>query len=102
MALYRYVKWLKVFLTNIEKSHPGVKDLLMKGGIAITRSLIPVALSAVDKMMEETFMKFSKSAVTGILYLLILTTLTRDIQCESLLRMRQSVVTCTMYPDTDL
>ena len=32
----------------------------------------------------------------------ILTTLTRDIQCESLLRMRQSVVTCTMYPDTDL
>ena len=31
----------------------------------------------------------------------ILTTLTRDIQCESLLRMRQSVVTCTMYPDTD-
>ena len=32
----------------------------------------------------------------------ILTTLTRDIQCESLLRMRQSAVTCTMYPDTDL
>ena len=31
----------------------------------------------------------------------ILTTLTRDIQCESLLRMRQSVVTCTMYPDRE-
>ena len=32
----------------------------------------------------------------------ILITLTRDIQCESLLRMRQAVVTFTMYPDTDL
>ena len=40
----------------------------MKGGIAVARSLIPGALSAVDKTMEETFMKFSKSAGTSILY----------------------------------
>ena len=32
----------------------------------------------------------------------ILTTLTRDIESESLLRMRPSVIRCTMYPDTDL
>lgn len=57
-----------MFLTNIDKSHPGAKELLMKGGIAVARSLIAGALSAVDKTMEETFMKFSKSAGTSILY----------------------------------
>ena len=50
--------WLDMFLTNIDKSHPGAKELLMKGGIAVARSLIPGALSAVDKTMEETFMNF--------------------------------------------
>ncbi len=49
------------FLTNIDLSHPGAKELLENGGIAVARSLIPSALSAVDKTMEETFMKFSKS-----------------------------------------
>ena len=60
--------WLDMFLTNIDKSNPGAKELLMKGGIAVARSLKPGALSAVDKTMEETFMKFSKSAGTSILY----------------------------------
>ena len=60
--------WLDMFLTNIDKFHPGAKELLMKGGITVARSLIPGALSAVDKTMEETFMKFSKSAGTSILY----------------------------------
>ena len=31
----------------------------------------------------------------------ILTTLTRDIESESLLRMRPSVIRCTIYPDRD-
>ena len=31
-----------------------------------------------------------------------LTALTRDIQRVSLLRMRQSVIRCTMYPNTEL
>jgi hypothetical protein len=53
---------LEVFLTNLELSHPGATDLLAKGAIAVARSLIPGALSAVDKTMEETFMKFAKSA----------------------------------------
>ena len=34
-----------MFLTNIDKSHPGAKELLTKGGIAVARSLIPGALS---------------------------------------------------------
>lgn len=53
--------WLDVFLTNIDKSHPRAKELLRKGGIAVARSLIPGALSAVDKTMEATFMKFAIS-----------------------------------------
>lgn len=64
LCLHRYLAWLEVFLTNIELSHPGAKELLEKGGIAVARSLIPGALSAVDKTMEETFMKFAKSAGT--------------------------------------
>ena len=54
--------WLDLFLTNIDMSHPCAKELLQKGGIAVARSMLPGALSAVDKTMEETFMKFSKSA----------------------------------------
>jgi radical SAM superfamily enzyme YgiQ (UPF0313 family) len=61
--------WLDVFLTNIDQSHPGAEELLKKGGIAVARSLIPGALSAVDKTMEETFMKFAKSAGTDIMLL---------------------------------
>jgi len=57
----RYLVWLEAFLTNIDLSHPGAKELLENGGIAVARSLIPGALSAVDKTMEETFMKFAKS-----------------------------------------
>lgn len=62
LTLHRYLVWLEVFLTNINKSLSGAKELLKKGCIAVARSLIPGALSAVDKTMEETFMKFSKSA----------------------------------------
>ena len=51
-------------MNNIGKTHPGAKDLLKKGGIAVARSLIPASLSAVDKTMEESFMKFAKSAGT--------------------------------------
>ena len=58
---YRYLTWFDVFLTNIELTHPGSTNLLTKGAIGIARSLIPGALSAVDKTMEETFMKFAKS-----------------------------------------
>lgn len=50
---------------NIDLSHPGAKELLEKDGIAVARSLIPGSLSADDKTMEETFMKFAKSAGTA-------------------------------------
>ena len=61
VCFHRYLTWYEMFLTNIDQTHPGAKELLSKGGIAVARSLIPGALSAVDKTMEETFMKFAKS-----------------------------------------
>ena len=50
-------------MTNIDKTHPGAKDLLSKGAIAVARFMIPGALSAVDKTMKETFMRFAKSSM---------------------------------------
>lgn len=70
LFLHRYLMWLEVFLTNIDQPHPGAKELLKKGGIMVVQSLIPGALSLVDKTMEETFMKFTKSSGTEILLLL--------------------------------
>ena len=60
--------WCDSFMTNIDKSHTGAKELFEKGAIAVARSLIPDSLSAVDKTMEETFVKFSKSTGTTFLF----------------------------------
>ena len=54
--------WFEAFLCNLELSHPGAMDLLKKGIITVTHALIPGLLCAADKMMEETFMKFTKSS----------------------------------------
>jgi len=43
-------------------THPGATDLIRKGAIAVTCSLISGSRCAVDKTMEETFMKFAKSS----------------------------------------
>ena len=57
----RYLTWFDVFLTNIDITHPGARQLLEDGAIAVARSFIAGCRSPVDKTMEETFMKFSKS-----------------------------------------
>lgn len=54
-----YLTWLEVDLTNLEKTHPVAKNLFIKGPIVVARSVIPGALSAVDKTMGETL--FAKS-----------------------------------------
>ncbi len=58
---FRYLTWFEAFLSNIEATHFGAKDMLQNGAIAVACSLLPGSLSAVDKNMEETFMKFAKS-----------------------------------------
>ena len=63
--------WLDLFLTNIEASHPGAKQLLKKGGIAVARSLIPGALSIVDKTMEESAGKHAMRQIQSIIVTMV-------------------------------
>ena len=64
----RYLLYWELLFTNLELTHPGGTKLLEKGAISVARSFIPSARSAVDKTMEETFMKSvkSKGGLSGI------------------------------------
>ena len=57
----RYLTFFAVFLANIEQTHPGARTLLEKGALSVARSFIPGNRCPVDKTIEETFMKHSKS-----------------------------------------
>lgn len=57
----RYLTFFSMFIANIEQSHPGSTDLLTRGAMSVARSFVPGSRSAVDKTIEETFMKHSKS-----------------------------------------
>ena len=57
----RYTTFFSLFLTNIEETHPGATDLLKLGAISVARSYVPGNLCAVDKTIEETFMRHAKS-----------------------------------------
>ena len=57
----RYLTFFAVFLASIEQTHPCARTLLEKGAFSVTRSFIPGNRCPVDKTIEETFMKHSKS-----------------------------------------
>ena len=57
----RYLTFFAVFLANIEVSHPGATDLLKRGAFSVARSFVSGNRCAVDKTIEETFMKHAKS-----------------------------------------
>jgi len=57
----RYMAMFAVFLANIEHTHPGATELLKLGAFSVARSMVPGCRTDVDKTMEETFMKHSKS-----------------------------------------
>ena len=61
MNYARYLTFFGVHLMKIEHSHPGATELLRSGAFSVARSLTPGNRSAVDKTMEETFMKHAKS-----------------------------------------
>ena len=72
----RYLTYFSMFITNIETSHPGATELLKRGAMSVARSFIPGNRCAVDKTMEETFVRHAKSrggaggtgaGVTGVL-----------------------------------
>ena len=57
----RYLCYFWLFLVNIEETHPGTTELLKLGAISVARSFIPANRCAVDKTIEETFMRHAKS-----------------------------------------
>ena len=57
----RYLTYFSVLETNLDETHPGASELLKRGAISVARSFIPGNRCAVDKTMEETFMKHAKS-----------------------------------------
>ena len=61
----RYLSFYTLFLANVDISHPGAKELLMLGGNSVARSFTPGNRAAVDKSMEETFMRHAKSRTGG-------------------------------------
>jgi len=57
----RYMTMFSVFIANIDQTHPGALELLKLGAFSVVRSMVPGCCTDVDKTMEETFMKHSKS-----------------------------------------
>ena len=68
----QYLTFFSQFVSNLDFSHPGAVDQIRLGVISVARSFIPGSRCAVDKTMEETFMRHAKSkggsgtGITGI------------------------------------
>ena len=57
----RYLTYYSLFLSNLESTHPGAISGIKLGAFSVARSYVPGNRCAVDKTMEETFMKVAKS-----------------------------------------
>ena len=57
----RYLTFFAVFSANIEQTHPCAPTLLEKGALSVARSFMAGNRCPVDKTIEDTFMKHSKS-----------------------------------------
>ena len=57
----RYLTYFSSYMNNIDQNHPGGEQLLKMGAFSVARSFIPGNRCAVDKTIEETFMKHAKS-----------------------------------------
>ena len=50
-----------LFIVNFDQTHPGALELLKLGAFSVVQSVVPGCPTDVDKTMEETFMRHSKS-----------------------------------------
>ena len=62
----RYLIFLSVYMLNADENHPGVEELLKRGAFSVASLVIPGNRCAVDKTIEETFMKHAKSRGGGM------------------------------------
>ena len=61
----RYLTYFSAHLVNIALFHPGATNLLKHGAFSVARSFVPGNRCPVDKTIEETFMRHSKSRGGG-------------------------------------
>ena len=54
-----------MFIANLDYTHPGAVDQIKLGIFSVARSKIPGSRCAVDKTMEEMFMRHAKSKAAG-------------------------------------
>ena len=57
----KYLTYFSVHVVNLDYTHPGAVDEMKLGVISVARSFIPGKRCAVDKTLEETFMRHAKS-----------------------------------------
>ena len=62
----KYLTFFSVYMLNVDENHPGAEELLKRGAFTVARSFIPENRCAVDKTIEETFMKHAKSRGSGM------------------------------------
>ena len=61
----RYLTFFSVYMLNVDENHPGAEELLKRGAFSVPWPFIPGNRCAVDKSIEETFMKHAKSRGGG-------------------------------------
>ena len=56
----RYVPVYLLSLMNLDKTHPGAKELLVENGFSVSRSSVPRSRNAVDITIEQTINRHAK------------------------------------------
>ena len=57
----RYTTIYCLILLNLDRTHPGLKDLLKRNGLSVNRSGVPTSRNAVDITIEQTINRHAKS-----------------------------------------
>ena len=57
----RFLTYYSCLLMNLEENYPGAEQLMRRGVISVTRSLIPDCRVDTNKTIEETIMRHTKS-----------------------------------------
>ena len=57
----RYTTIYYLILLNLDRTHPGLKDLLKRNGFSVNRSGVPTSRNGVDITIQQTIIRHAKS-----------------------------------------
>lgn len=69
---HNYARWMVKYqhnLIEIDRTHPGLREQLKKGGLSVKRSEIPFSATPVDQTLECTVNRDAASRLSGIVAL---------------------------------